>query len=81
MSSQLIAIGIGSPANVAHLIRMGLSPNQAGPGNGFLISLAIGTPTDIAHLTLFGLSPNPVGAGGSAGVMRRIGYGGGLISV
>lgn len=85
MIGDFITLGIGTPSSIRSLILGGLSANPTGGGGGsssHIIMMGIGTPSDVTHLVLMGLSANPAGSGGGdgVGVMRRIGYGGGLIS-
>lgn len=65
MSSSLISLGIGSPADIPHFVLAGLSPQEASGDVNYLISLGIGSPADITHFILGGLSPD--GSGGIDG--------------
>lgn len=79
MSAKVISEGIGSPASVQTYVLAGLSANPVTGGASSIISEGIGTPSGVAFYILGGLHASS--GGGGAGVMRRIGYGGALVSV
>ena len=54
--SQVITLGIGTPADIEHFVLFGLNATGAVTVEHQLITLGIGTPADIEHFILFGLN-------------------------